>query len=71
MVMMRLEVKMYSYEMEQYIRNRNYILNQDECGNIVNINENPQIKSMKYFCEGNRYVIITDDGYTFEFSVKA
>ena len=60
---------MYSGEMEQFIRNRNYVLNAEECGKIINIVENPQIKSMKYFCEGNKYVVITEDGYTLEFSV--
>ena len=61
---------MYSGEMEQFIRNRNYVLNAEECGKIINIVENPQIKSMKYFCEGNKYVVITEDGYTLEFSVR-
>ena len=61
---------MYSCEMEQYIRNRDYRLNPDETNKIINIVENPQIKSMKYFCEGNEYVVITEDGYTFKFSVK-
>lgn len=61
---------MYSSEMEQFIRNRDYYLNPEEVEKVINIVENPQIKSMKYFCDGNRYVVITEDGYTFEFSVK-
>lgn len=62
---------MYSGEMEQFIRNRNYVLNPEECNKIINVTENPQIKSMKYLCEGNRFVVITDDGYTFKFSVNS
>ncbi len=61
---------MYSGEMEQFIRNRNYVLNAEECGKIINIVENPQIKSMKYFCDGNKYIVITEDGFTLEFSVR-
>lgn len=61
---------MYSGEMEQFIRNRNYVLNAEECGKIINIVENPQIKSMKYFCDGNKYIVVTEDGYTLEFSVR-
>lgn len=61
---------MYSGEMEQFIRNRNYVLNTEECGKIINIVENPQIKSMKYFCDGNKYIVVTEDGYTLEFSVR-
>lgn len=61
---------MYSFEMEQFIRNRDGYLNPEEVEKIINVVENPQIKSMKYFCDGNTYVVITEDGYTFEFSVK-
>lgn len=61
---------MYSSEMEQFIRDRNYQLNSMELEKIVNIVENPQISSVRYFCDGNRYVVITDDGYTLEFSVN-
>lgn len=60
---------MYSSEMEQFVRDRNYQLNSKELEKIVNIVENPQISSVRYLCDGNRYVVITEDGYTFDFSV--
>lgn len=61
---------MYSSEMEQFVRDRNYNLSSEDAEKIINIVENPQIKSMKYFCDGNRCVVVTEDGYTLEFSIK-
>lgn len=61
---------MYSNEIEEFLKERNYVVTSEECNQIMDVNTNTQIKNMKYFCANNEYHIITDDGYTFIFKVK-
>lgn len=60
---------MYSEEIEDFLRERNYVVTMDECNRLVDINVNTQIKNMKFFCANNEYVINTEDGYCFKFWV--
>lgn len=61
---------MYSWEIEKFIRERDYKLTPEECNKLMDVNENKQISHMKYFFENNEYHISTDDGYYFVFEVK-
>lgn len=61
---------MYSTEIEQFLKERNYILTPDECNLLMDVNTNTQITNMKYFCANNEYHISTDDNHYFVFRVK-
>lgn len=61
---------MYSYEIEQYLKERNYYLNSEEVMYITNIKLNPQISRITYNCEYNFYEMYTFDGYYFKFGIK-
>ena len=61
---------MYSYEIENFLQQRNYIVTSEECNMLMDINTNTQITNMKYYYENNEYHIYTDDGYFFKFQVK-
>jgi hypothetical protein len=59
---------MYSFEIEQYINDRNHELNRDEVTFITDIEQHNQISRIKY--EDNLFHIWTKDDYHFWFSVK-
>ena len=61
---------MYSYEIENYLKERDYWLTPEECNLLMDINTNTQITNMKFFCTDNEYHISTNDGYNFVFHVK-
>lgn len=61
---------MYSYEIEEYLRERNYTLTPTEILEIINVSINTQIFYISYNSEYNYYEIRTKDGYTFKFGVK-
>lgn len=61
---------MYSSEIEQFLKERNYIVTPEECNLLMDVNTNTQITNMKYFCADNEYHIYTDDNYIFKFKVK-
>lgn len=61
---------MYSSEIEQFLKERNYVVTPEECNVLMDVNTNTQIKNMKYFCGNNEYHIVTDDGYHFIFYVR-
>lgn len=61
---------MYSSEIEQFLKERNYIVTPDECMKIMNSNESTQIKSIKHYASDGQYQIDTTDGYHFRFYVK-
>lgn len=61
---------MYSCEIEQFLRERNYWVTPEECNYLMDVNTHTQITNMKYFWDNNEYHIITNDGYHFIFRVK-
>ena len=61
---------MYSSEIENFLKERNYVVTPEECNILMDVNVNTQIAHMKYLCANNEYHIITDDGYSFIFTVK-
>ena len=61
---------MYSFEIEDYLRQRNYKLKPEECSYIMDIQRSSQICNIKYYPADNDYVIETTDGYKFSFEIK-
>ncbi len=60
---------MYSHEIKQFLYERNNVLSKEEYEEITDIDNNPQIKSMKYNTEDDTHEIVTNDGYFFKFMV--
>lgn len=61
---------MYSWEIEQLLKLRNYLINNKEYFQISNIKDNPQISYIKYDAYNNDFQIDTKDDYHFKFKVK-
>ena len=61
---------MYSYEIKQFLFERNNILTLEEYLMITDVNRNPQIRKMKYNSRDDTYEMSTSDGYFFKFKVK-
>ena len=60
---------LYSSEIEQFLKERNYKIDRMDCIKIINPDESIQIKDIKYYAADSQYVITTDDGYCFRFNV--
>lgn len=58
---------MYSWEIEQLLRLRNYLISNKEYFNIIDTS--PQINHVKYDGWNKDYNIWTDDNYYFKFKV--
>lgn len=61
---------MYSYEIENFLKERNYCLTPEEILEVINVSINTQIFYISYNQEYNYYEIRTRDGYCFKFGVK-
>lgn len=61
---------MYTWEIEQFLRERNHVLTTEECKYILDIKNNPQINGVKYCQDDGYYRIVTDEGVNFSFRVK-
>ena len=61
---------MYSYEIDNYLKERNYYLNSEEIQFITDITVNTQICRISYNQEFNFYQIWTKDGYYFKLGCK-
>lgn len=55
---------MYSWEIDNYIKLREYELSKDEYFEASDINKNPQISMIIYDIENNNVTICTNDGYS-------
>ena len=60
---------MYSWEIEDYLRKRNYSLTRDEYFKLTPKNC-PQICRCLFDSGSNKFFIYTTDDYVFEFEVK-
>ena len=58
---------MYSYEIDQLLKNKAYIINANDYVKICKTS--PQIDNIKYESFGNCFCIRTKDGYNWHFSV--
>lgn len=61
---------MYSYEIEQYLKEHNYYLTGEESMFLTNPQLNPQIARVRYNSQYDFYEIWTVDGWYFKFGVK-
>lgn len=61
---------LYSYEIENYLKERNYSLTAKECAELVNTTVNTQIVRVKYYPFDGNYQIDTSDGYYFRFTIR-
>lgn len=59
---------MYSYEIEEYLKLKNYLLTNKEYLKIIT--ESSQIKRILYKCYNDTMTIWTEDNYKFEFKLK-
>lgn len=58
---------MYSWEIEKYMKSKNYILADDEYFKLFD--ECPQINGIRYLSDENKFLMTTDDNYNFKFKV--
>lgn len=63
----RIEEKMYSYQIDELLRNKNYSIYIDDYKEIIN---SPQICHIKYDPWDDSFVINTDDRYSWRFKVN-
>ena len=61
---------MYSWEIEEFLKQRDHIVTPEECMMIINPDQSNQITTIKYYACNNEYQIQTNDGYYFIFFVK-
>lgn len=61
---------MYSHEISNYLKEREYRLNSEEIIFITDITVNTQICRISYNQEFNFYEMWTKDGYYFKFGCK-
>ena len=58
---------MYSWQIDELLRNKNYVVNKDDCKNII---DSMQICYSKYDPYDDSFVVNTDDGYSWRFKVN-
>ncbi len=63
-------VTLYSYEIEKFLKDRNYSLTAKECAELIDTNANTQINMVKYLPFNNEFHVSTNDGYFFIFKTK-
>ena len=61
---------MYSYEIEEYLKQKNYLLSDKEILFITDIRLHPQISRITYNCKFNFYEMYTYDNWYFKFGAK-
>ena len=61
---------MYSYEIEEYLKQRNYYLRINELIFITDVKQHPQIDHLKYNAFGDYFEMWTNDGYYFKFEYE-
>ncbi len=59
---------MYSWEIQQLMELRNYLLSVEEYTNICS--NSPQINRVSYNAFENNFMISTDDNYSWQFKLK-
>ena len=61
---------MYSWEIDGYLRSRNWELTKNEYIYVSDIKENPQISRIKFEPFNNNFYMETKDGYNWIFRLK-
>lgn len=60
----------YSWEISNFLNNKNYELTKYEYMNITDIELSPQIRRIKYEPYSNSFYMETYDGYNWTFRIK-
>lgn len=58
---------MYSWELENFIKNRDYLIGGDDLIKILSLEENPQLMRITFSPERNLYTIHDKEGNRFHF----
>lgn len=61
---------MYSWEIENLLKLRNYLVSREEYIKVTNSKENPQVNHVKYDCNNDVFQIDTTDSYHFKVKIK-
>lgn len=61
---------MYSWEIEQLIRAKNFLLDLQECSDVIDPEKSPQVCHVKYESYDNSMEVDTKDNYHFKFKIK-
>lgn len=61
---------MYSHEIDQYLRVRNFLLTIKEYDEVTNVEKSPQISRVKYDSWRDNFYMATRDNYEWNFKVK-
>lgn len=61
---------MYSYEIENLLKLRNYLVTREEYAKISDIKQNPQINHIKYDTFKDEFQIDTKDDFHFKVKIK-
>lgn len=61
---------MYSYEIDNYLRSRNWNITTSEYLEICDLNRNPQISRVSYNPFQNNFTICTSDNWNWTFTLK-
>ena len=62
--------QVYSTEIDNYLRSKNWYLTKEEYIYVSNIEASPQISRLKYEPFGNSFYMETKDGYNWSFRIK-
>lgn len=60
---------MYSHEIEELLKIRNYLVGGEDLKRITSVNDNPQINYIKYDAFDNSMEMTTTDNYHFKFGI--
>lgn len=63
-------IPIYSWEIDQYLRIRQWNLSREEYIYISNVNASPQIQKIKYNPYDVTFYMETNDGYNWLFRIK-
>lgn len=61
---------MYSYEIDNYLKDRNYVLTYDEYKFVSSTEKSPQISRISYSSMDNSFVMYTNDGWIWKYYIK-
>ena len=61
---------MYSWEIDSYLRSRNWELTKCEYIYVSDVKINPQISKIKYEAFNNSFYMETNDGFNWVFRIK-
>lgn len=59
---------MYSWEIEEYIKKRNYLIGGDDLLKVISLEENPQLTRIRFYKEDNSYEMRDREGHCFQFT---